>query len=76
LLSGCDDPPLMGGLVPWDVAVDPHRMRWGMCTQEQCFKRHWTLIHALAGCGQALPIWQQILKSSLQCDITGSILGQ
>jgi monolysocardiolipin acyltransferase len=55
--SCCDDPPLMGGLVPWDVAVDPHRMRWGICTQEMCFSpRYFSVVHALAGCGQALPI--------------------
>lgn len=54
----CDDPPLMGALVPWDVAVDPLRMRWGICTQEMCFPRHFPLVHALAGCGQALPIWR------------------
>lgn len=54
--SCCDDPPLMGGLVPWDVAVDPHRMRWGICTQEICFPRNFSAVHALAGCGQALPI--------------------
>ena len=54
--SCCDDPPLMAGLVPWDVAVDPLRMRWGICTQEMCFKRNWPWLHMLAGCGQALPI--------------------
>jgi monolysocardiolipin acyltransferase len=54
--SCCDDPPLMGGLVPFDVAIDPLRMRWGICTQEICFPRGLPLIHSLAGCGQALPI--------------------
>lgn len=42
--------------MPWDVAVDPQRMRWGICTQEMCFPRNFTVAHALAGCGQALPI--------------------
>ena len=53
--SCCDDPPLMGGLVPWDVAIDPRRMRWGICAQEMCFPRGYSLLHTLAGCGQVRP---------------------
>ncbi|EKX55274.1 hypothetical protein GUITHDRAFT_156767 [Guillardia theta CCMP2712] len=54
--SCCDDPGLMGALTPWDVAIDPIRMRWGLCTQEICFPKGKHLIHTFIGCGQALPI--------------------
>eukprot|EP00960_Hanusia_phi_P048086 758760-Hanusia_phi.AAC.7 len=54
--SCCDDPGLMGALIPWDVAIDPARMRWGICTQEICFPKGKPLVHTFIGCGQALPI--------------------
>ncbi|KAJ1491518.1 hypothetical protein T484DRAFT_1933304 [Baffinella frigidus] len=69
--SCLDDPGLMGAIVPWDVACDPRRMRWGLITQDLGFPLPEKLplpaaikptaaylFHAITGGGQALPIWR------------------
>lgn len=50
-----DDPGVMSVIVPWDVAANPKKMRWGICTQDICFPDN-SFIQAVAGAGQALPI--------------------
>jgi monolysocardiolipin acyltransferase len=52
--STYDDPGLMGSIVPFDIVAHPKKMRWGICTQDVCFKR--PFLHAIVSAGQALPI--------------------
>ncbi len=44
----------MGAIVPWDIVANPKKMRWGICTQDVCFKR--PFLHAIVSAGQAMPI--------------------
>ena len=49
-----DDPGLMGGMVPFDVILNPRIMRWGICEQSICFGTS-ALRQGFAGLGQVGP---------------------
>ena len=53
-ISTLDDPLLMSCILPTSVNLAPHRMRWGICTEEICFSN--PAVGAFFGMGRALPI--------------------
>ena len=52
--STIDDPTLFGSMLPFDLAMDPAKLRWTLCSQEICFKN--SAVAALLGAGNVLPI--------------------
>jgi monolysocardiolipin acyltransferase len=52
--STIDDPTLFGSMLPFDLAMDPSKLRWTLCSQEICFKN--PAVAALLGAGNVLPI--------------------
>ena len=44
----------MGGMVPFDVILNPRIMRWGICEQSICFGTS-ALRQGFAGLGQVGP---------------------
>mmetsp|Transcript_24374 Transcript_24374/g.58048 ORF Transcript_24374/g.58048 Transcript_24374/m.58048 type:complete len:403 (+) Transcript_24374:205-1413(+) len=54
-VSSMDDPGLISCLLPYDIVMQPNKMRWGVATQEIVFpKVPW--INAFMGAGNVLPI--------------------
>jgi len=52
--STIDDPTLFGSMLPFDLAMNPSKLRWTLCSQEICFKH--PAVAALLGAGNVLPI--------------------
>jgi monolysocardiolipin acyltransferase len=56
--SSLDDPALLAAISPYDVLLQPSRMRWSIATQDLVFPKGKTWIQAFMGAGQTLPIWR------------------
>ena len=57
-VSSLDDPALLASITPYDVILQPRKMRWSIATQEIVFPKGKDWIQAFMGAGQTLPIWR------------------
>lgn len=53
-VSVADDPTLLCSMVPPHMLLQTELHRWGVCTQEACFKND--MLAAVIGCGKIMPI--------------------